>query len=574
MSFLRLSLPLLALAASARGADAQLSCDYSGVVPAAFQHGPVPANPLAALTPTTPLQPGERFGTALDIEGNRAVVTAGDPAISSTRRAYVFEFDGTQWHETAVLSTPGEAYESSVALSGNRIVVGAFDAVYVFQLDVPSGVWVQTQTITCPASPGTCGGSFGGKIALEGDYLAVGDPDALHPTLGVYTGGVHVYEGSVTGWFTKVASLFPGRGVTGDSFGGNLAFEGTRLVVSANLTNLTGFGNAGSIYVYKRQTTNPLAPNWNLEQRINAPQPQLGGQFGYDVAISGTVLVATAAYESALGQAGAGAAYVFTRSGTTWSLVRRLSASDAHASAHFGWSVDLDGLRLVVGAPCDTITGGATGNPCPAGLGAVYVFEATSSAATVWSEVNRFLLPAPLAGDRLGTSLALSGTTALSGAIEDDARTGTTWILDLPATHEIQATDYLLSLQSGGTVTLELDAGVEHAGELYYVLGSEKADLEGGTVFLTETCTLPLVSEGPVTPYSVLTLTNPTDSHLGSFLGTLDANGRATATLSIAPGENPSFLSAGTTLYHLFFTYEEPFTPTFTSHMATVTIVP
>ena len=75
-----------------------------------------------------------------------------------------------------------------------------------------------------------------------------------------------------------------------------------------------------------------------------------------------------------------GAAYVFTRSGTTWTEQAKLNASDLAVYDKFGHSVDINdnGTYIAVGAPGASRTSSSTSS----GRGAVYIF---TRSGTTWS---------------------------------------------------------------------------------------------------------------------------------------------------------------------------------------------
>ncbi len=137
-----------------------------------------------------------------------------------------------------------------------------------------------------------------------------------------------------------------------------------------------------------------------------SPQASFAGAgdafFGYSVAIDGDTAVVGAINDDA----GKGAAYVFVRSGGSWSQQAVLTASDGAANDEFGYAVAVSGDSALVGAAVKTVGSAA-------GEGAVYSFTRSGSQ---WSEQQTLTSPDGAAGDCFGCSLALSGGQALIGA--------------------------------------------------------------------------------------------------------------------------------------------------------------
>ncbi|MDP6297771.1 MAG: FG-GAP repeat protein, partial [Candidatus Marinimicrobia bacterium] len=111
---------------------------------------------------------------------------------------------------------------------------------------------------------------------------------------------------------------------------------------------------------------------WTQQQRLVHPDPGLttgGGSsdyFGNSVSISGNyIIVGTPNDNEDANQAGA--AYIFTRSNTSWSSPEQIVASDAAASDQFGNSVAIDGDYAIVGAYGDDDAGSNSGS--------AYVYE-------------------------------------------------------------------------------------------------------------------------------------------------------------------------------------------------------
>ena len=101
---------------------------------------------------------------------------------------------------------------------------------------------------------------------------------------------------------------------------------------------------AGAAYIFKRSGT-----TWSQQVKIIATDKAANDRFGYSVALSGDYAIVGAYYEDE-GGSNAVAAYIFKRSGTTWSEQAKIQASDKQAGDHFGYSVSIAGDYAIVGA--------------------------------------------------------------------------------------------------------------------------------------------------------------------------------------------------------------------------------
>ena len=150
-------------------------------------------------------------------------------------------------------------------------------------------------------------------------------------------------------------------------------------------------------------------------KKLLASDGQAGHEFGRSVAFSGDTAIVGAWAEDAGGSA-AGAVYVFQRSqggADNWGEVTKLTASDAEAGDLFGISVAVSGDTAVVGAHGED-TGGSF-------AGAAYVFQRGEGGADNWGQVEKLTASDPETLDQFGASVAVSGDTAVVGAIQGDA---------------------------------------------------------------------------------------------------------------------------------------------------------
>ncbi|MCA9753313.1 MAG: FG-GAP repeat protein [Gemmatimonadetes bacterium] len=195
---------------------------------------------------------------------------------------------------------------------------------------------------------------------------------------------------------------------TGEGFG-ERSLDRSGDLLAVGTTESPSTITAGSAFVFRRSGT-----TWTLEDRMDGAP---GTVFGRDVALDGDTLVVGAPTSTLLGHpATNGFARAYVRSGTTWTPQAVLTASDAAARDSFGGSVDVDGDRIVVGAVGGLVPGSSP--PCRAG--AVYVFERTG---TQWSETAVFRGDASQCstlgsdlGPQFGAEVALEGDRFVVGS--------------------------------------------------------------------------------------------------------------------------------------------------------------
>jgi hypothetical protein len=149
-----------------------------------------------------------------------------------------------------------------------------------------------------------------------------------------------------------------------------------------------------------------------IDPLITALESMLEPQFEGDgaerdffgtVALSADTAVIGAQGDDTAAGGDTGSAYVFLRSGTNWVQQAKLLAADPATGDALGRSVAIEGDRILLGAQAkDT------------GAGAVYIFERIG---TNWIQSAKMTAADRSPGDNFGNSVALSGETALVGAL-------------------------------------------------------------------------------------------------------------------------------------------------------------
>ncbi len=435
---------------------------------------------------------GHTLAVGAPFEDSAASGVGGDESNDSEYHAgavYVFRRNSAgMWSQEAYVKAnntgQGDQFGTSVSLSedGNTLAVGAIwessaatgvdgdgndnskgnaGAVYVFRRSATGG-WSQEAYVK--ASNTDSSDNFGWSVALSGDgnTLAVGaiweasaatgvDGDESNNSAGG-AGAAYVFRRDPAGNWSQEAYVKASNPDMNDLFGWSVALsrDGSTLAVGAvwEASAATGVGgdgsnnsasNAGAVYVFLRS-----GGVWSQEAYIKASNAFGGSQFGHSVSLStdGNTLVVGANREGSAATGvngdetdhsagGAGAVYVFRRSGAMWSQQAYIKASNTDADDEFGHAVSLsgDGNLLAVGAKFETsATTGVGGDESDNSLrsaGATYVFRRDTTGS--WSQEAYVKASNTDLDDEFGFAVSLSGhgsVLAVGAKVEASAATG------------------------------------------------------------------------------------------------------------------------------------------------------
>lgn len=245
---------------------------------------------------------------------------------------------------------------------------------------------------------------LGSSVTVSGDYAAVGNNPADS------TGAVTLFKRNSTGW-SQVQKITASDIEVNDHFGCSVALCNDYLAVGAHGESEDVLGGntlsaAGSVYLFRNN-----AGTWTQIRKITATDRSAGAHFGKSVSLSGNYLLVGAPNEDS----GTGSAYVYKMTDGSWSGVQKITASDKHAGDFFGNSVSISDKNLLVGAVGEE-EDSIGGNPM-ASAGSAYLFQNT---AGTWSQIKKMVASDRAANDRFGCSVALSGEYAVVGADYED----------------------------------------------------------------------------------------------------------------------------------------------------------
>ncbi len=352
-------------------------------------------------------QAGNRFGSAVSTDGTLVAVGApgADELGDDSGSAYVFGAQsGAQLHELVpVAGAAGDQFGFAIAVDGAHVVVGApladgagtdSGAAYVF--DATTGL----QLFELEPADHAAGDQFGYAVAIDSGLVVVG---AL--------GGAYLFD-AATG--QQLESLVPDGGlpvggsgvaVIDGGFGQAVDIGGGRIVVGAKAANGSSL-YSGAAYVFDTSGD---------ELQVLSAGPAWS-QFGGSVGIDGTTVVIGARYASPNGK-DSGAAYLFDA--LTGQQTASLAPSDGHIFQHFGSSVGIDGLHVVIGAEWD--------NGVAFSSGAMYLYDAQGNLD------HRLIASDAAALDELGAAVAVGDGVLVAGAARDDDNgdsSGSTYVFD------------------------------------------------------------------------------------------------------------------------------------------------
>jgi hypothetical protein len=352
----------------------------------------------------------EGFSASVAIDGNTVVVGAPDANIGNNQgqgTAYVFVKPRNGWENmtqvaklTASDGKAGDEFGWSVAISGNTVLVGSFNAggggeAYIF-VRPPRGWRSRHET----ARIGCC--SF--TVAIRRDVAVCGG------------GGVaKIYVKPQSGW--KSTSSYDAFLVASDgdqTLGLSVATTGDTVVAGAPDTDGEN-QSRGAAYVFVRPKNGWGFPS-NIRRiqtetaKLTASDSGPGYNVGLAVSISGETVVAGAPYAQD-NSGNSGAAYVFVKPASGWANMAetaKLTANTTDSISTLGFSVALRGGTLVAGNPTGTVADNAEGE--------AYVF---AKPAGGWATTSTF--DARLAAsdgqkyDYFGNAVSLSGTIIVVG---------------------------------------------------------------------------------------------------------------------------------------------------------------
>jgi len=405
---------------------------------------------------------GDRFGTAIAIDNGLALVGApfADGAGSDTGAAYVFDpVSGLELFKLeASDAAAGDHFGHAVALDGNTAVIGSLGAAYVFDIatgqelfkllptgasttfgmsgfgeavDIDNGLAVVgarlengasgfagaaylfdatsgTQLHRMLAINGTAWANFGASVAIDGNVVVIGSPEAS--PMGWHSGTAYLFD-ATSG--QQTSNITPGDGHLQAKFGSSVAVDGLHIVIGSEQNHAGGVFTSGAAYLYEYATGTFLT-------KLVASNAGNADELGGAVAAGGGQVVAGAARDDDNGN-DSGAAYIFDNGASVVAMAQCLTNAgnllhvDGVPVAGQTLTLRMDTAQpgtmwAVLAMATNPVTGWPTCGVSLASAGELLIGPALHSVASLWSGTAAdFTVNLPMQSGLTGFSFYVQG---------------------------------------------------------------------------------------------------------------------------------------------------------------------
>lgn len=368
--------------------------------------------------------PGDDFGVVVAADGDWF-------AVRSRLGTYVYRDLGSgpvlevQFPSPEIQPNPG--LSDSLSLKGDLMAAGypqgdgptpkqaPRGTVHIYRR--ANGLWAFEQELV--SSDTVLGTNFGDAVDVDGDTLIVGAPrttkiiDLPGGQQNAFTEGAAFIFERVGGVWTEITKLIPPDDPQDTvRFGNAVAIEGDFMVIGAFFDEPVTF-QSGSAYIYRR-----IAGSWVFQEKLIAPTPIGGAQFGRSVSIHSGRLAIGAPRDLGTSDS-SGKVYLYDLKPSGVELVQQLVPSSTVFGDNFGQDVALYGDRLVVGA--------CYADSSVQDSGSVHVFDAVNgiwipgpileSPQSIQAELSGWSVAVNDAGIYSGMLIAYGGQTGPAGSV-------------------------------------------------------------------------------------------------------------------------------------------------------------
>lgn len=296
------------------------------------------------------------FGLSLAFSDNTLVIGSYGRN-NSSGAVYIFDVNQNDiWSESQII-TPSDLelyvhFGYAIAATKDYIIVGSpkdsqngvqSGSAYIFKKEL-DGMWSEVQKIV--SNDVAIRDNFGISVALFENTAVVGsyqDDD-----IGENSGSAYVFEKTSNTW-SQVTKLNASNGLAGDYFAKNVSISNNTIVISSQ-----NGGESGTAYIYYKSGPGV----WQETSRLRSPSGSTDDFFADKILLQNNVLIIGAERDDE-NVIGGGSAYIYHKSATSWSLLKKVTLCNPDEYARFGNALALTGNTLALGSKSGTAVGSA-----------------------------------------------------------------------------------------------------------------------------------------------------------------------------------------------------------------------
>ena len=461
--------------------------------------------------------PNQGNSVSVSADGNTAIV-GGPEDNGGQGAAWVYTRTGGIWTQqgnklvgTGNVGAANQGYSVAISADGNTAVTGGYSdnngqgAIWIWTRS--GAIWSQQGSkLIGTGNFGVANQGYSVSIAADGNtVIAGGNSD----NAGRGAAWVWVRTGSV--WSQQGTKLV-GSGTVGNPLQGSavsLSADGNTAIVGGYFDD----SETGAAWVFARAGSTWTQQGSKFVGTGSATPSQQG--FSVSLSADGNTALVGAPYDNGA----QGAAWVYTRSGSTWTQQGNKLVGTGNVGVAFqGYAVSLsaDGDKAIVGGKDDN-----------GSQGAAWVY---SRSGGTWTQLGSKLVGTGNLAAAMGTSVSLSsdGSTAIVGGFNDNSGHGAAWVF-IPTPPPLISS---IAPTNGAVGTLVTITGNNLNNLSSFSIGSASAI----TISNNGTTLIGMVMPGAVTgPVSITTLT-----------GTVNSNSNFTVTSTPYPGAQQGNKLVGT----------------------------
>lgn len=402
---------------------------------------------------------GYGFGISVSVSNDKAIIGAlsDDERGRDSGSAYIYEKNANTWIQTQKLfasnSSRYNRFGKSVAISSNVAIVGAVNDVYIFEKEAATD-WIEVDKLHDYRN-----GQLGNAVAVSGNVAIVGA--MLNDEESPESGSAYMLRKSANGLWENIQKINASNAALGDKFGGAVAISGDDALIGSSFKNING-QNSGAAYFYNYTPTTNQKPQqtaygtlnvaensddflWDInatddtDTEGNGLRYTFTTKYGYGTDNSLFNLTEDTGifsfknspdfenpldgnkdnkYDIQVTVTDSGEFYAYRNytvqvtdvNETIWGNVQRVSANDYLSGSWFGNSVSISDDIAIIGAHGHDDFGIESG--------AAYLYKKDGNGN--WLAVQKLTASDSNTYDYFGNAVAISGNTAVVGAIGND----------------------------------------------------------------------------------------------------------------------------------------------------------